>query len=187
MWQTIPNLLTLLRFMLIPAFVVSFFMPGVGWRILALILFMVAYFTDWLDGFLARKLSQVSQLGAFLDPIADKLLVAAGLIVVLTEHPTAYYAVPTVLIIGREIVISSLREWMARLGKSELVAVDNVGKVKTVFQGLSLVVFISQPSASIGIIWAFIGYILLYIALGLTLWSMLRYFMFAWSAIKKAM
>lgn len=186
MWHTIPNLLTLLRFMLIPAFVVSFFIPGMGWRVLALVLFMVAYFTDWLDGFLARKLAQTSPLGAFLDPVADKILVASGLIVVLTEHNHIYFAIPTVLIIGREIVISSLREWMARLGKSELVAVDNVGKVKTVFQGLALVILISQPNNLPMSAWVMLGYVLLYIALALTLWSMVRYFVFAWPAIKHA-
>lgn len=186
MWRTIPNLLTLLRFVLIPAFVVSFFMPGLGWRFLALIFFLFAYFTDWLDGFLARKLAQTTPLGAFLDPVADKLLVAAGLIVVLTEHHHVYYTIPTVLIISREIIISSLREWMARLGRSDLVAVDNVGKIKTVFQGLALLILISQPNGNVGMFWAMVGYVLLYIALALTLWSMIRYFVFAWPAIKRA-
>ncbi|MDZ4263073.1 MAG: CDP-diacylglycerol--glycerol-3-phosphate 3-phosphatidyltransferase, partial [Pseudomonadota bacterium] len=135
---SIPTLLTYLRILLIPVFVVIFFLPF-GWvNEVTTIIFGIAAITDWLDGYLARKLNQMSRFGAFLDPVADKLIVGAALILLVQAHPNPWITIATVVIIGREIAISALREWMAEIGESAQVAVSNVGKWKTTAQMVAL-------------------------------------------------
>ena len=170
----IPNSLTLARIVLIPIFVGIFYLPdswmGEGQKNLAAtVVFVAAAVTDWFDGYLARALDQTSAFGAFLDPVADKLMVAAALI--LLVQLARVDALIAVIIIGREITISALREWMARVGKSASVAVAYVGKLKTAAQMTAIPLLLyNSPLASINIRLA--GEVLIYVAAALTLWSM---------------
>lgn len=177
--MSIPNILTLMRISLIPIFVCVFYLP-VQWSYLATaIIFMLAGFTDWLDGFLARKLQQTSQFGRFLDPVADKLLVAVALVLLVESHGTPLLAVPAAVIVGREIVVSALREWMAEIGKTASVKVSMMGKFKTAAQMLAITLLLSQsPNLHDPIVIA--GYIFLYISACLTLWSMYLYLRVSW-------
>ncbi len=178
----IPNALTWLRIILIPFFLLAFYLPFSYSRIIAAFLFLLAALTDWLDGFLARHLKQTSAFGAFLDPVADKLMVAAALIMLVSQYPTLWMAIPGIVIVSREIVISALREWMAELGKRAVVKVSVIGKVKTVFQMIALLVLISEPTGmSLTVV---VGFVLMYIAVILTLWSMLVYLFFAWKTLR---
>lgn len=181
MWN-IPNLLTLLRIVLIPVFVGIFYLP-VGWsHIACALVFGLAAVTDWFDGYLARRLGQVSPLGAFLDPVADKLMVAVALILLVQAEPSPELALPAAIIIGREITISALREWMAELGARAAVAVSLVGKFKTAAQMLAILLLIyHQPLFELPV--REIGYVLLYLAAGLTLWSMAVYLRAAWPSL----
>ena len=180
--MNIPNMLTLLRIALIPVFVILFYVPA-DWAYKACaFVFAVAAFTDWLDGYLARKLEQVSPLGAFLDPVADKLMVATALVLLVQRDPHPWIAIPVVVIIGREITISALREWMAELGERAQVAVSMVGKVKTASQMAAIFFMIYQ--ASVGAFETYtVGLVLLYIATILTLWSMIVYLKAAWPSL----
>lgn len=128
-----PNLLTLIRILLIPVFIAAFYLPFSWANMVAAAIFTLASLTDWLDGYLARKLGQVSPFGAFLDPVADKLLVASCLLLLVGVKQLNYITLPAIVIVGREIVISALREWMAEMGRRASVAVSYIGKVKTVF------------------------------------------------------
>ncbi|MEK6736156.1 MAG: CDP-diacylglycerol--glycerol-3-phosphate 3-phosphatidyltransferase [Pseudomonadota bacterium] len=173
----LPNLLTWLRILAIPLFVGIFYLPP-SWlsvpnqNLVATIIFAVAAVTDWLDGYLARVLNQTSAFGAFLDPVADKLMVAAALIVLLylgrLDAPIA------LIIIGREITVSALREWMAQLGKSKSVAVSFLGKIKTASQMIAIPMLLYHEN-----IGSFnsqeMGTWLIYLAAILTLWSMFYY------------
>jgi CDP-diacylglycerol--glycerol-3-phosphate 3-phosphatidyltransferase len=177
----IPNLLTWFRILMIPVFVGVFYMSDDTLslhhkHLLSTFLFGLAAITDWLDGYLARALDQGSAFGAFLDPVADKLMVAAALIVLvklgLVDVIIAF------IIIGREITISALREWMAQLGKSKSVAVSMLGKFKTAFQMLAIMFLLYQePLLGISTLWW--GTVLIYLAAVLTLWSMVYYLMLA--------
>jgi len=185
----IPNLLTLLRIALIPVFVVLFYLP-VSWSHIAVtVVFAVAAWTDWLDGYLARRMRLTSAFGAFLDPVADKLMVAVALVMLVDENPTPFagffIALPAAVIIGREIVISALREWMAELGERAQVAVSVIGKIKTSTQMLALVLLLYRvpigdfPTADT-------GFVFLYISAALTLWSMIIYIRAAWPALNNS-
>ncbi len=177
--MNIPNILTILRIMLIPVFVVVYYLPFSWAYNVAAIVFALAAFTDLLDGYLARRLGQESPLGAFLDPVADKLMVATVLVVLLQQHPTIWLAIPTAIIIGREITISALREWMAEIGARNQVAVSMLGKVKTTAQMIAIFCLVYRDS--IGNLPVFtVGYVLLYIAAVLTVWSMMIYLIAAW-------
>ncbi|MBY4677214.1 CDP-diacylglycerol--glycerol-3-phosphate 3-phosphatidyltransferase [Marinobacterium arenosum] len=180
--MTIPNLLTLLRIVLIPVFVLCYYLP-VSWAAYAAgAVFAAAAVTDWFDGYLARRLDQMSTFGAFLDPVADKLIVAAALVLLVESYSTPWLTLPAVVIIGREIVISALREWMAELGKRASVAVSYVGKVKTTLQMLAiLLLVVAEPYSQLG--WA--GLVSLYLSALLTLWSMLEYLKAAWPELAK--
>ena len=134
----LPNLLTLLRIILIPVFIVVFYVPFEWAHVAAAIIFALASFTDWLDGYLARKLKQMSPFGAFLDPVADKLLVATSLLLLVGGRDINYITLPAIIIVGREIVISALREWMAEIGSRASVTVSYIGKVKTTVQMVAL-------------------------------------------------
>lgn len=175
--MNIPNILTWLRIVLIPVFVLTFYLPWSWARLTTAGIFAIAALTDWLDGYLARSLSQTSRLGAFLDPVADKLIVVATLILLVGENHYPYLAIPATVIVGREIVISALREWMAELGKRASVAVSVLGKFKTALQLLAiLLLLLGRPTPhaylpNVGVV----GYVLLYLAVIMTLWSMLVY------------
>lgn len=167
-----------MRILLIPVFIGVFYLPFSHAHTIAAIIFALASFTDWLDGFLARKLKQVSPLGAFLDPVADKLLVAAALLLLVAAKDRNYIVLPAIVIVGREIVISALREWMAEVGSRASVAVGLIGKCKTAMQMTALFLLLAFPPATSG--WGVIGFILLYVAAILTIWSMVVYLMIAW-------
>ncbi len=178
----IPNILTLIRIGLIPVFVIVFYLPwSMAGKVCALV-FALAAITDWLDGFLARKLGQTSPLGAFLDPVADKLMVATALILLVEADPTPLLAIPAAVIIGREITISALREWMAELGARAQVAVSVIGKIKTAFQMVAILMMIYREDI-LGLPIYTIGYVLLYAAALLTLWSMVVYIKGAWPSL----
>jgi CDP-diacylglycerol--glycerol-3-phosphate 3-phosphatidyltransferase len=170
----VPNLITWLRILLIPLFLAIFYLPdtvlnGPQKNLAATILFAVAAITDWLDGYLARSLNQASAFGAFLDPVADKLMVAAALILLVWLQRVD--AIIAVVIIGREIAISALREWMAKLGKSRNVAVHFLGKVKTTSQ-MAAILLLLYNGMVMGVDTQRLGTVLIYIAALLTLWSM---------------
>lgn len=174
----IPNLLTWFRILLIPLVVAVFYLPE-SWlpqqekNLAATIMFAVAAVTDWLDGYLARILNQTSSFGAFLDPVADKLMVAAALTVLVQLGRVD--ALVAFVIIGREITISALREWMAKIGKSKSVAVSLIGKIKTTSQMVAILLLLYQAPI-LGMVDSLkIGTLLIYIAAVLTVWSMFYY------------
>lgn len=174
----IPNLLTLLRVLLIPVFILLFYLPFAWSYLAASAVFAVASLTDWLDGYLARRWEQSTPFGAFLDPVADKLMVAVALVMLVEEHASFWLTLPAVIIIGREIVVSALREWMAELGARAQVAVSNLGKWKTTAQMVALVILIANPPQLS--VYVVLGYLLLIVAAVLTLWSMAQYLLAAW-------
>ncbi|MAY43524.1 MULTISPECIES: CDP-diacylglycerol--glycerol-3-phosphate 3-phosphatidyltransferase [unclassified Neptuniibacter] len=180
----IPNILTSLRILFIPIFVLVYYLPY-EWAPLATgIIFAVAGFTDWLDGYLARKLDQTSPFGAFLDPVADKLMVVISLALLVEGYASLWVTIPAVVIIGREIVISALREWMAEIGKRANVAVSNIGKLKTALQMLAIMLMIVvEPYTDI----SYVGIAVLYAAAILTLWSMYQYLRAAWPSLSEEM
>ena len=181
--MNIPNGVTFFRILLIPFLVLIFYLPFHGNNIVCAIIFAIAAITDWLDGFLARTLAQTSSLGAFLDPVADKLIVAVALVLLVGEKNLPLLAIPAAVIVGREIVISALREWMAEVGKRANVAVSYIGKVKTTLQMIAVIVLLAYKPGSSGLtgLWlGVVGYILLYVAAVLTLWSMFIYLKAAW-------
>lgn len=179
----IPNGLTLLRIALIPIMVIFYYLPVTWGHLTAAGVFALACATDWLDGYLARILQQTSALGAFLDPVADKLIVAIALVILVGESDLPLLAIPAAVIVGREIVISALREWMAELGKRASVAVSIIGKFKTTSQMAALVLLLAYTAGTK--VWlGVLGYTLLIIAAVLTLWSMIIYLKAAWPEIK---
>ena len=173
----LPNLLTWLRIILIPLVVAVFYLPD-GWltphqiNLSAAGMFGFAAITDWLDGYLARKLNQTSAFGAFLDPVADKIMVAAALIVLVKLGRVD--ALIALIIIGREITISALREWMASIGARGSVAVSMIGKLKTVAQMVAIL-FLLFHETVFGLDTHLIGTWLIWLAAVLTLWSMVYY------------
>lgn len=173
----IPNLLTWFRILLIPVFLAVFYLPDTTLslhhkHLVSTVIFALAALTDWLDGYLARALNQTSAFGAFLDPVADKLMVAAALIVLVKLGYVDM--VIAFIIIGREIAISALREWMAQLGESKSTAVSMLGKVKTVFQMSAILLLLCHESL-VGLPAHALGTFLIYLAAILTLWSMVYY------------
>ncbi len=183
--KTLPTMLTLMRIVFIPVFVVVFYLPY-PWINEALVaIFVLAAITDWLDGYLARRLGQTSPFGAFLDPVADKLMVAVVLVFLVVRDPVPWMAIPAAVIIGREIAVSALREWMAEVGKGSRVAVNMIGKLKTTCQMVALgLLLYHDPLAGLPI--EPLGYGLLYVAVLLTLWSMVVYVLHAWPTLRQA-
>ena len=175
----LPTALTWFRIALIPVFMLVFYQPYPWARPASAIIFALAAITDMLDGYLARKLGQTSAFGAFLDPVADKLMVAVALVLIVEKDPIWYITLPAAIIIGREITVSALREWMAELGASHHVAVSAFGKLKTNAQmwGLAFMLYL-EPLLGLPIYR--IGHFMLLAAAGLTLWSMFRYIRAAW-------
>ena len=189
---TVPTLLTLLRIVLIPVLVLVFYLPYKWTNFAAAAVFALAALTDWLDGWIARRYHQYSAFGAFLDPVADKLMVAVALFLIVQGHPTPWMAFWAAVIVGREIAVSALREWMAELGQRGKVKVAAVGKIKTVVQMLALLCLLysvtpekpPRPQAWLGEPIFHIGDWLLAGAALLTLWSGYQYLRAAWPALK---
>lgn len=182
-FKSLPNILTLTRIILIPILIIIFYLPFPWAHVVTAIIFASACFTDWLDGYLARKLEQMSPFGAFLDPVADKLLISTSLLLLVGVRDLNYITLPAIIIVGREIVISALREWMAEIGSRASVTVSYVGKVKTSVQMVAIVLLLAfHPETS----WlGMIGFILLYFAAILTIWSMVAYLSIAWPLLSK--
>lgn len=191
----LPNNLTIARIVMIPLFVaIAYSQPALGIGVapisdnvianigmndfsdsllrhfLLTFVFVLAAVTDWLDGYLARKMNIVSAFGRFLDPVADKLMVAAALIILVQWHPNIIMAIAAIVIISREIAVSALREWMAELGNRTSVAVSYVGKLKTTFQMVAITVLLLNWQSL-----EMVGYLLMVAAVILTLWSMMIY------------
>ena len=182
--MTIATYLTLIRIGLIPIFIIVFYLPFKWVHLASAIIFSLAALTDWLDGYLARRLRQQSVFGAFLDPVADKLMVAVALVLLVEANHNMLFSVPVVIIIGREIAVSALREWMSEIGERATVAVSVIGKIKTTAQMVAILLLLfDQP------LFAFpthqVGLVLLYVAALLTLWSMLIYLRAAWPILAR--
>jgi CDP-diacylglycerol---glycerol-3-phosphate 3-phosphatidyltransferase len=170
-----PNRLTALRIALIPLLVAAFYLPYEWAYAASTLVFAFGGLTDWLDGFLARRLGQESSFGAFLDPVADKLMVTTAMILLAVQSGSAILAVPAIIIISREIAVSALREWMAQTGRSAVVSVAYPGKIKTLTQMLALVMLLyGRPIG--GIPTSELGTLLLYVAAAFAVWSMAIYF-----------
>jgi len=180
----IPTILTLLRIALIPVIMVVFYLPIDDARLWCSLLFIVASLTDWFDGFLARRLDLQTAFGEFLDPVADKLMVVVILVLIVQADPTAYIAIPAAIIIGREVSVASLREWMAELGQRSVVKVSWIGKYKTGFQMLAILCLLFNMDLY-GIPVRLVGLVAIYIAAILTLWSMWQYIQLALPQFKK--
>lgn len=179
---SLPNQVTFLRILLIPLLVALFYLPWKWHYLASAVVFALAALTDLLDGYLARRLNQITPFGAFLDPVADKLIVAIALVLLLQQHPSALFALPAMIIIGREIVVSALREWMAELGKRTSLAVSYVGKVKTVIQMIAITALLLGPVTPY---LSWLGLALLHAAALLTLWSMVVYLRIAWPEFRR--
>lgn len=178
----LPNILTWARIVMIPILGLMFLLPHPWSNVVAAAIFGVAAVTDWFDGYLARRWNQTSAFGAFLDPVADKLIVAVALIAVLTANASAALAIPIAVIIGREIAVSALREWMAELGLRASVAVGAIGKFKTTAQMVAILLLLFSHDVY-GVSAFTVGFWLLYVAAALTIYSMSLYLMAAWRAV----
>jgi len=182
--KNLPNILTVSRVVLIPVMLLFFYLPVEWNRVAACTVFFFASITDFFDGYFARKHKTFSKFGAFLDPVADKLTVTTALVILLQDHPTILMMIATAVIVGREITISALREWMADLGEKTTVNVAFIGKVKTTFQMFAIGFLLYEND-----LWNMpvytIGLTLLYIATVLTLWSMFVYLKAAWPMMKE--
>ena len=181
---TVPTMLTLMRIMLIPVLVLVFYLPFKWTNFAAALIFAFAAVTDWLDGWIARRYDMFSNFGAFLDPVADKLMVAVALLLIVQKHPTVWMALWAAVIIGREIAVSALREWMAELGERATVKVAAIGKFKTIVQMVALICLLYEDRL-LGLPIFLIGDWLLAVAALLTLWSGLAYLYAAWPILKK--
>ncbi|MFN3311304.1 MAG: CDP-diacylglycerol--glycerol-3-phosphate 3-phosphatidyltransferase [Thermomonas sp.] len=182
MTLTVPTWLTLARIALIPVLVVVYYLDVRWSNLAATVVFVAASLTDWLDGWIARRYRMFSRFGAFLDPVADKLMVSTALVITVQHHHTVWMALWASVIIGREIAVSALREWMAELGQRAKVAVALVGKVKTIVQMVALG-FLLYRAPVLGIPVFLIGEWLLAAAAMLTLWSGFEYLRAAWPTL----
>ena len=183
---TLPNLLTLARLASVPILVLVYFLPFKASPLIAAVIFAVAGITDAFDGYLARKMKLTSRFGAFIDPVADKLMVAVALMLLVHGHKTIWMTIPALVIISREILVSALREWMAEIGKRANVAVSAMGKIKTILQivAITMLLYFPLEKGGMGEIifnWqVLLSYVLLYAATFLTLASMYQYLRAAW-------
>ncbi|TAN03514.1 MAG: CDP-diacylglycerol--glycerol-3-phosphate 3-phosphatidyltransferase [Rhodanobacteraceae bacterium] len=188
----LPTWLTLFRVLLLPVMVVVFYshdaIPMIPLRaanIAAVVVFALASVTDWLDGWIARRWHMESAFGAFLDPVADKLMIAVTLFILVQAHPTALLAVTSAVIVGREITVSALREWMAFVGERGRVKVQWIGKLKTVMQIVAILILLWERDKDATLLRAwYAGEVLLVIAAILTIWSGLAYLRAAWPVLK---
>lgn len=184
--MTLPNLLTLLRVAAIPLLVVLFYFPepvGTHW---VAVLFAAAGITDWLDGYLARRSGQTSAFGAFLDPVADKLIVVVALVLLTERIDSVLMTLAACVVIGREVVVSALREWMAQYGNRASVAVTFVAKLKTVMQMVAITGLLWHAKAPATAFWRLVAEGLLLLAVILTLWSMVEYLKAFWRTVQSA-
>ncbi|CUS49037.1 MAG: CDP-diacylglycerol--glycerol-3-phosphate 3-phosphatidyltransferase [Idiomarinaceae bacterium HL-53] len=181
MQWNVPNLLTSFRIVLIPVFLIIFYLPIEYASFWAAVVFVLAAITDGLDGYIARKLNQHTQFGAFLDPVADKIMVAAALVVVVEHHNSLWVTIPALIIISRELTISALREWMAEIGQRDSVAVSSLGKIKTTAQMVALTALLWNLNTFIFTV----GVTALYLAAVFTFWSMINYMTNAWNVLSK--
>ncbi|GAB3750935.1 CDP-diacylglycerol--glycerol-3-phosphate 3-phosphatidyltransferase [Lysobacter olei] len=184
---TVPTILTLLRIVMIPVLVAVFYLPYKWTGFAAAFIFAFASITDWLDGWIARRYNQHSAFGAFLDPVADKLMVATALLLIVQKHPTPWMALWAAVIIGREIAVSALREWMAELGQRAKVKVATIGKLKTVVQMVALTVLLYSAPDRLGdplTLLFKLGDWMLAVAALLTLWSGMAYLRAAWPSLR---
>ena len=181
---TLPTAITLFRIGLIPIFILVFYLPFSWANIAATSIFFIACVSDWVDGYLARSLQQETSFGAFLDPVADKLMVVVIIVLLVEAHPSIYIAIPSVIIVAREISISALREWMAALGSSTTLKVSFIGKVKTTAQMFALG-FMKYAEPLLGFPIFEIGLGIYFIAAFLTLFSMIIYLRAAWPVITR--
>lgn len=184
----IPNILTALRVLLIPVFVYVYFSDWCWSHEAGAAIFWLAAITDWFDGYLARRLGQTSAFGAFFDPVADKLIVAAALLMITHSYASLWITVPSIVLMSREIYVSALREWMGTQGKRNQVKVSFIGKAKTAAQMLALIGLLSHLEEFMGIplYWVTLGHALLYVAAFLSLWSMVVYTKAAWKELTAA-
>lgn len=182
--QSLPNALTIGRIVAVPLVVALFYWGGPWGDPLAALVFILAAVTDWIDGYLARRLGVTTPLGEFLDPVADKLMVATALILLVAHDPDPWIVVSAMVIVGREITVSALREWMAQLGARAKVAVSALGKWKTIVQMVGLS-FMMYRNDLFGLPVYRMGVWLLVIAAVLTLWSMMSYLKMAWPELRK--
>ncbi|MEN4903708.1 CDP-diacylglycerol--glycerol-3-phosphate 3-phosphatidyltransferase [Luteimonas sp. TWI1416] len=191
---TIPTWLTLLRILMIPVLVLVFYLPFKWTNFAAAFVFGLAAVTDWLDGWIARRYGLSSAFGAFLDPVADKLMVAVALFLIVQGHPSPWMAIWAAVIVGREIAVSALREWMAELGQRATVKVAAIGKIKTIAQMVALLCLLYSvtperpvpPPPWLGREIFVVGDWLLALAALLTLWSGLAYLRAAWPIMRAA-
>ena len=181
----LANQLTWFRIILIPLLVAVFYLPYWWHFPLAGALFSIAGLTDWADGYIARKYGMSTRFGAFLDPVADKLMVAVALTLLIELHANIWFTLPAAVIICREIVISALREWMAELGNRATVAVSMIGKVKTTLQITAIIILLTFDPVRFA--WMkTLGLVTLYGAAVLTLWSMVVYLRAAWPSFRQS-
>ena len=194
MTLTIPTVLTLLRILLIPVLVLVFYLPYTWTNFASAAIFAFAAATDWLDGWIARRYAMHSAFGAFLDPVADKLMVSTALFLIVQGHPTAWMALWAAVIVGREIAVSALREWMAEIGQRARVSVATVGKFKTVVQMVALILLLYSITPKggrvvhaepwLGTLAFHVGDWMLAAAALLTLWSGYEYLRAAWPSLR---
>lgn len=168
------NWVTVIRVLLVPVVVIVYYSPLAWGNLLAAALFAIASLTDWLDGYLARRLNQTSPFGAFLDPVADKLLVVVALVLLTAIYPGVWFVLPVAVIIAREVFVSALREWMANVNQRDLVAVGYIGKIKTTVQMIAIIVLIAATPDWPDLVWQ-LGVVLLYVSAVFSLWSMISY------------
>lgn len=180
----LPTHLTLLRLAFIPLLAVVFYLPWQYSNVVCTVIFVVAGVTDWLDGYLARKMQLETDFGAFLDPVADKVMIAFVLVLIVQSQASATLAVASAIIIAREIIIASLREWMAEIGQRATVKVSGLGKWKTTAQ-MFAIGFLLYKEDLLGLPINLIGIYLLYIAAILTLWTMVIYLLAAYSVLSE--
>lgn len=178
----IPNVLSVVRIALVPLFVV-FYITTRDFHWVAGMLFALACLTDWLDGFLARKLGVATKFGAFVDPVADKLVVVSALVLLVGCYGSLWLTLPGIVIIGRELLIASIREWMAEVKARSKVSVTTIAKIKTSVQMVAIVVLLANPS-QFNQPWTVIGLVLLYLATALTLWSMFIHLRASWESLR---
>ncbi|MDR3490729.1 MAG: CDP-diacylglycerol--glycerol-3-phosphate 3-phosphatidyltransferase [Gammaproteobacteria bacterium] len=193
----LPNILSLGRIFVIPFLVLVFYLPVAWAHTAAAIIFALACLTDWLDGYLARSLKQATKFGAFLDPVADKMMVSIVLVLIAAEQqfqvvswhantyviPAFVITLPAAIIVSREVIVSALREWMSEVGKRTSVAVSHLGKIKTTLQMISLIILL-YCSPSVHPFFLILGYITLYAAAVLTIWTMVIYLKASWPEFK---
>lgn len=184
--MTLANFFTCLRVLLIPVFMAVYYADFPWHYLLAAGIFTFACVTDWLDGLLARRMNQSSRFGAFLDPVADKLLVTISLVMLAASYPSPWYIIPAALMVAREVLVSALREWMAEQRQRDAVAVGKLGKVKTTVQMLALIVLLTTNLEGPAMIWM-AGFALINIAALLTVWSMVIYLRSAWPVLKSGL